>query len=277
MSISFSSVHALACGMLVIGSLAGGSAGAQEFSGDMIRSSQQSTLDSNRVHVKGTKLRIENAAERNSQYNILLNDGDRTFTAIDVASHRYAVVPLVSPTTVQQLPPALAMFHPGKGGNPCDYWNGVLKSMSSSLFGPEGPPTLACTSAGSGNVSGRAAQKWAVTSNREPGTTSVWIDQGLGVVTRVQDNQGEMEFRNISEGSQPDTLFEVPNGFAKTDLAALTTAQGNGKAVTSTSNGVVDGAGKTLGKDAAKIAGEAARQKADSSMAKKARHIFHVP
>jgi hypothetical protein len=86
-----------------------------------------------------------------------------------------------------------------------------------------------------------------------------------------------MEFRNISEDSQPDTLFEVPNGFAKTDLAALATAQSSGKAVTSTSNGMADGAGKTLGKDAAKIAGDAARQKADSSMVKKARHIFHVP
>lgn len=277
MSISFSSVHALACGMLVMGSVAGGSACAQQFSGDMIRSSGPRTLDSSRVHVKGTKLRIENAAGGKDQYNILLNDGDRTLTAIDVAGHRYAVVPLVSPTTATQVPPALAMFHPGNGGNPCDYWNGVLKSMSSSVFGPEGPPTVACTSAGSDNVSGRAARKWAVTSNREPGTTSVWIDQGLGVVTRVQDNQGEMEFRNISEDSQPDTLFEVPSGFAKTDLAALATAQSSGKAVTSTSNGIVDGAGKTLGKDAAKIAGDAARQKADSSMAKKAKHIFHIP
>src|SRR6185437_16736913 len=68
-SISFSSVHALACGMLVMGFVAGGSARAQQFSGDMIRSSGQRTLDSSRVHVKGTKLRIENAAGGKDQYN----------------------------------------------------------------------------------------------------------------------------------------------------------------------------------------------------------------
>jgi len=188
-----------------MGSVTGLSAGAQEFSGDMIRSANQRTLDSSRVHVKGATLRIETASEGSVQYNVLLNDGDRSF------------------------------------------------------------------------VSGRAAQKWAVTSNRELGTTSVWIDERLGVVTRVQDSEQVLEFRNISEGSQPDTLFEVPSGFARVDPAALMATRNNGKAVTSTSSSVLDGAGKTLGTDAAKIAAEAARQKADSSMAKKAKHIFHIP
>ena len=107
--------------------------------------------------------------------------------------------------------------------------------------------------------------------------TSVWIDERLGVVTRVQDSEQVLEFRNISEGSQPDTRFEVPSGFAKADPAALMATRNNGKAVTSTSNGVVEGSGKTSEKDATKIAAEAARQKADSSMAKKAKHIFHIP
>jgi len=204
-SISLPFMHVLTCSMLVMGSVTGLSAGAQEFSGDMIRSANQRTLDSSRVHVKGAMLRIETVSGGNVQYNVLLNDGDRSF------------------------------------------------------------------------VSGRAAQKWAVTSNREPGTTSVWIDERLGVVTRVQDSEQVLEFRNISEGSQPDTLFEVPSGFAKADPAALMATRNNGKAITSTSNGVVEGSGKTPETDATKIAAEAARQKADSSMAKKAKHIFHIP
>ena len=276
MSISLPFVHVLTCSMLVMGSLTGLSAGAQEFSGDMIRSANQRTLDSSRVHVKGAMLRIETVSGGNVQYNVLLNDGDRSFTAIDVTNHRYTVLPLVSSATAQQVPPAIAMFHPGSSGNPCDYWNGVLQMLSASVR-PAEQPAVACTSAGSDHVSGRAAQKWAVTSNREPGMTSVWIDERLGVVTRVQDSEQVLEFRNISEGSQPDTLFEVPSGFARADPAALMATRNNGRAVTSTSSSVLDGAGKTLGTDAAKIAAEAARQKADSSMAKKAKHIFHIP
>ncbi|MGH7627005.1 MAG: hypothetical protein ACREOJ_17020 [Gemmatimonadaceae bacterium] len=242
----------------------------------MIRSSHQRVSDSTRVYVKGEQLRIETSEAGKLAFAEVLDIPARTLTTINPATRQYAVVPFVSATGTGRISPLQAMFHPGNSGNPCDYWNGVLQSLATA-FRPERPPTLSCSSAGSDNVSGRAAQKWAVTASGRPGTTYVSVDQSLGVVTRIQDTEETMELRHVAEGSQPDAMFQVPSGYVRTDLATLTPKPANGGTISSTANGAVEGAGKTLGKDAAKTAADAARQKADSSMAKKAKHIFHVP
>lgn len=277
MSISLLPAHVLACSILAIGPLMARSVGAQEFSADIIRAAHQSRPDSSRVYVKGGKLRMELANGGAQPYSAILDNEQQSLTMINRATHQYMVMPFLYPTGSYKLSPIQAMFHPTSSGNTCDYWNGMLQAISSTADS-SGPPKLTCSNSSAEQLNGRAAQKWAVTSSRDPGTTYVWIDQSLGVVTKTQDESGAMEFRNIAEGSQPDSLFQVPSGYAKMDMATmLAPNQGSGGTVNSTSNGAIQGAGKTLGQDAAKIAADAARQKADSSMATKARHIFHIP
>jgi hypothetical protein len=66
-------------------------------------------------------------------------------------------------------------------------------------------------------VNGRPAHKWAVTTVDDGKTESgyAWIDDRLHVVSKSQDDEGTMELRNIVEGPQPESLFQVPPDLRK--------------------------------------------------------------
>jgi hypothetical protein len=44
-----------------------------------------------------------------------------------------------------------------------------------------------------------------------------WIAKGLNIPikTAAEDGSWSMEYKNIQAGKQPDSLFEVPEGFTK--------------------------------------------------------------
>lgn len=105
----------------------------------------------------------------------------------------------------------------GAGRPPAQDWH---------TYDPANPcastPDTTCQQLGTGMADGRLCTKWLFTHKR--GTTqTVWIDQKTGIPIRTEGSDGSlMELTNINQGPQSDSLFEIPAGYTKFDMGAMT-------------------------------------------------------
>jgi outer membrane lipoprotein-sorting protein len=77
-----------------------------------------------------------------------------------------------------------------------------------------------CHKVGSDTVNGRSTVKYEGTNSRgEAGT--VWLDPKLRFPVKWEGKNGGGELRNIQEGPQPASLFEIPSGYTKFDMGAM--------------------------------------------------------
>lgn len=77
-----------------------------------------------------------------------------------------------------------------------------------------------CHKVGSDTVNGRSTVKYEGTNSRgEAGT--IWLDPKLRFPVKWEGKNGGGELRNIQEGSQPASLFEIPAGYTKFDMGAM--------------------------------------------------------
>jgi len=57
------------------------------------------------------------------------------------------------------------------------------------------------------------------------GTMTQWISTKLGIQIKMEHKNpttpGLMELRNIKEGGVPDSVFDIPSGYTKTDMPAM--------------------------------------------------------
>jgi hypothetical protein len=108
------------------------------------------------------------------------------------------------------------MFRPSSQDNPCGGW--VSEANQRGI-------TLRCQRAGQDTVNGRPTLKWdATTPDGVHG--SLWYDQNLNFIVKVLRTskggvQSGYELQNIMEGTQPQTLFELPKGYRQFTLNRL--------------------------------------------------------
>jgi len=77
-----------------------------------------------------------------------------------------------------------------------------------------------CHKVGSDTVNGRSTVKYEGTNSRgESGT--VWLDPKLRFPVKWEGKNGSGELRNIQEGAQPASLFEIPASYTKFDMGAM--------------------------------------------------------
>ena len=77
-----------------------------------------------------------------------------------------------------------------------------------------------CHKVGSDTVNGRSTVKYEGTNSRgESGT--MWLDPKLRFPVKWEGKNGGGELRNIQEGAQPASLFEIPAGYTKFDMGAM--------------------------------------------------------
>jgi hypothetical protein len=74
-----------------------------------------------------------------------------------------------------------------------------------------------CTKVGSDSLNGRSTVKYEGVSAKGE-KSFVWVDTKLHCVVKMDGTDGGMELRNIQEGSQPASLFEIPAGYTKFDM-----------------------------------------------------------
>jgi hypothetical protein len=76
---------------------------------------------------------------------------------------------------------------------------------------------------GQETIEGRKADKYRIvySSKGQKQVIYTWLlsDINMPVRTQAEDNSWMMEYRNISVGSQPDELFEIPAGYEKISMS----------------------------------------------------------
>jgi len=68
-----------------------------------------------------------------------------------------------------------------------------------------------CKKAGYELVDGRRTIKYELTAGRD--ILSLWVDTRLHTLAKRKNNWTDTELRNIHEGQQPPSLFEIPAGY----------------------------------------------------------------
>ncbi len=169
---------------------------AQQFSADLVRLKPEGAIPS-RLFVSGDNVRFEAGsgqhlsivvADLKQRTGYLMLPDDKTYTML--------LPGRVSPT--------MPLFHSVDPENACGAWEKAI-----------GKPGT-CTKAGDETVNGRAAVKYNGTAaNGDSG--SAWVDQKLGFVIKWEGQAGAAELRNIQEGPQSVTLFEVPKDYQRSD------------------------------------------------------------
>jgi hypothetical protein len=97
----------------------------------------------------------------------------------------------------------MPFFHAADPGDACPAWDELVQKKGT------------CTKAGEESINGRPAVKYkGIARNGEMGWA--WVDRKLDVVIKWEGPSSASELRNIQEGQQSASLFQVPTDYEKT-------------------------------------------------------------
>jgi hypothetical protein len=190
-------------GCLVVGPLAM----AQEFSADVVNM-KPDNAGLKKVYSGKAKVRYEvegrNAAMGPSA--VILDEAQHKYVVLMAQRQMYMDAPLM------MVKPLITQFWRVDDVNDaCPQWKktaeqaGTYKNWGS------------CTKVGSDSLNGRSAVKYEGVSAKGE-KSYVWVDAKLHCVVKMDGTGGGIELRNIQEGSQPSSLFEIPAGYTKFDM-----------------------------------------------------------
>jgi hypothetical protein len=181
---------------------------AQEFSADVVNTKDNGELK--KVYAGKNKVRFE-VEGRNTGMGpaaVIVDEDQNKYTVIMPERRMYMDPPLM------MVKPLITQFWRVDDVNDaCPQWKktaeqaGTYKNWGS------------CTKIGSDTLNGRSTVKYEGVSNKGQ-KSYVWVDTKLHCVVKT-DEGGGIELRNIREGSQPASLFEVPAGYTKFDMGGM--------------------------------------------------------
>jgi hypothetical protein len=176
------------------------SAGAQQFSADMISTSDSGVITRSKLYAKDGKMRIEFPAQ------------EGVTMLVDAAARTTYIVNATQKTYMDFLGQANgggfgALFMPIDPDNPCPQW------MAMARPNQEGG---SCKKIGTENVRGRDTVKLEATS-KSGEKAYAWIDPKLHFLIKLGGQGSTAELQNIIQGPQSG-IFEVPAGYQKLDL-----------------------------------------------------------
>jgi hypothetical protein len=183
---------------------------AQEFSADVVNLKDRN-VDVTKVYAGKDKVRAE-LGGRSSPFGpaaVIIDEAQRIPVVLLTERHMYMEAP-----PVMAAPLITRFWRVSDVNDACPQWKKVAEQANGgSNFG-------SCTKVGSEDVNGRSTVKYKGVSTRGD-TTYVWVDTKLHCVVKTEDSTGGMELRNIQEGTQPASLFEIPAGYTKFDMGSM--------------------------------------------------------
>lgn len=181
---------------------------AQEFSADFYQANKaRSGSSPTKIYVSNDKMRIEGGDTGPMQGAMIL----------DLANQKNVFLVPAQKMYVESMPgmgPAKKdiWFRPTDPNNACPQYEAMVNKYNN------GPAS--CHKIGPDVLDGRAAIKYAGTSKN--GSGYAWIDPKLRFVLKWEDDKGNtVELRNIKEGHQDASLFEVPSDYHKFDMRQM--------------------------------------------------------
>lgn len=191
--------------LLLLGAIAVAQVPAQ-FSADMMMTPGKSGVPptNGKFFFSGTKTRMEMSA--GGQQMIMITDLDRK------------VVDQLMPQQQMYMEHAIGQTMGGRGP--------AMPEIKA--YDPNNPcsndPNVTCKKVGTEMMNGRMCDKWEFTG--KPGTHGVartlWIDRSNHIpIKTVMPDGMTIEFKNLKEGHQAASLFQVPSGYQKMDLGNM--------------------------------------------------------
>lgn len=201
----FTSVLAAGC-LLLFGLTP---AAAQQFSADIVYTGLDSVLPPGRLFVSHQHVRIEDDPDKRDVY--LADVGSGAAFILDNKNHAYINLP--------GLGALYQVLVPLDPKNPCPQWHLMPKDGYSPELG-----VWTCERVGAETINGRPTIKYALTSN-EGERLAAWIDEDLKFTVKFESRNDEMpgasgglEVHDVHEGSQPEDLFLLPEGYERMEL-----------------------------------------------------------
>lgn len=173
-----------------------------EFSADIVDLQKPGTPALAKIYFAKDKFRIEpqNSSQRGAGA-VIVNFATQTSTVLMAQQHMYMEMP--AQAQGQRMSYASALFRTGDVENACGDWQKVERNQGGS-----------CHKVGNEAVNGRSTVKYEAT-NANGEVSHFWLDPKLRFPVKWQGKNSEGELRDIQEGTQPGSLFEVPAGFTK--------------------------------------------------------------
>lgn len=188
---------------------------AQDFSADIKATTRDSDLE--KVYATADKVRIEGRLEQAGVGPIAW--------ILDEAKYKWVVLLQQRHVYLDSLPemitgPVITQFwRVQDADDACSQWKKLAQQdRTLSHWG-------SCSRIGNDTINGRSTVKYeGVDSNGKK--AHYWVDRKLRCVIKTDEgNSDGIELQNIQEGSQPASLFEIPSGYTKVDLATLMRSQ----------------------------------------------------
>jgi hypothetical protein len=173
-----------------------------EFSADIVDLQKPNAPTTSKIYFARDKLRIEQNSGAGTKGAFIINLATQTSTVLIAQRQMYVEMPAQSQTQRH----AFAFFRVGDVENACGDWQNTADNKGGS-----------CHKVSSENVNGRKTVKYEATST-SGSLTNFWLDSQLRFPVKWQSKGSNEEMRNVQEGAQPASLFEIPAGYTKMDV-----------------------------------------------------------
>lgn len=184
---------------------------AQDFSADVITNKGGNNAPGKLYSTKD-KVRWE-LGEKNPQMGpsaLVIDEAQSKSFVIIEQRHMY----MDSQPWMTRTPVVTQFWHVQDVNDACPQWKKFAEQLKTDKnWG-------SCSKVGGDTVNGRSAVKYEGVSNKGE-KSNYWVDEKLKCVIKAESGSGSFELRNIQEGSQPSSLFEIPAGYTKFDMGAM--------------------------------------------------------
>jgi hypothetical protein len=180
-----------------------------EFSAEVVDLQKSGAGSQAKIYFAKDKMRIESQGTANARGGgaVIVNFATQSSLVLMSQQHMYMEMPMQAQN--QRMSYAAAFFRVGDVENACGDWQKVATNGQGS----------SCHKVGNETVGGRSTVKYEAT-NANGEVSHFWIDPKLRFPVKWQSKSSDGEMRNIQEGTQPSSLFEVPAGFTKMQMPA---------------------------------------------------------
>jgi len=176
-----------------------------EFSAEIYDSQKAGKAGLTKLYFAKDKVRIEAQDSGRGQVAIIMNFATQTATVLMAQQHMYMETPVQS----QAQRAGYSFFRAGDVENACEDWQKMTIHQTAS-----------CHRVGDESVNGRSTVKYESTNSKGE-TGHFWLDSKLRFPVKWEEKNNNGELRNLQEGSQSASLFEVPAGYTKMDLGGM--------------------------------------------------------
>jgi hypothetical protein len=202
--IMFRLVIRISCFIAVV--LAASLALAQaEFSAEVVDVQKSGAPTTAKLYFAKDKMRMEaQASGPHGGGVVIMNFATQTADILMPQQHMYMEMTIQAQGQRQ----TYSFFEAGDVQDACGDWQKIAHTQAGT-----------CHKVGTDTVNGRSAVEYEAT-NSSGDVTRVWLDAKVRFPLKWQGkNSGEL--RNLQEGSQPASLFEIPAGYTKMDMGGM--------------------------------------------------------